>query len=87
MGEELRALDPARRIEDWLEWCRHLPSPATLASGFPAADDLGNIFQFESDFNDYYRGARDIAFSRSLNPELQTYDQWLAQRAREIPLA
>jgi uncharacterized protein YbjT (DUF2867 family) len=54
--------------------------------GFPGADDLGNMFQFKRDFNDYYRGARDLGFSRSLNPELQTFDQWLAQHAREIPL-
>jgi uncharacterized protein YbjT (DUF2867 family) len=54
--------------------------------GFPGADDVGNMFQFKRDFNDYYRGARDIEFSRSLNPTLQTYDQWLAKHAREIPL-
>jgi hypothetical protein len=54
--------------------------------GFPGADDVGNMFQFKRDFNDYYRGARDIEFSRSLNPTLQTYDQWLATHAREIPL-
>ena len=54
--------------------------------GFPGADDVGNMFQFKRDFNDYYRGARDIGFSRSLNPTLQTYDQWLAKHAREIPL-
>jgi uncharacterized protein YbjT (DUF2867 family) len=54
--------------------------------GFPGADDIGNMFQFKRDFNDYYRGARDIGFSRSLNPTLQTYDQWLAKHAREIPL-
>jgi uncharacterized protein YbjT (DUF2867 family) len=54
--------------------------------GFPGADDLGNMFQFKRDFNDYYRGARDLGFSRSLNPTLQTYDQWLAKHAREIPL-
>jgi uncharacterized protein YbjT (DUF2867 family) len=54
--------------------------------GFPGADDVGNMFQFKRDFNDYYRGARDIEFSRSLNPTLQTYDQWLTKHAREIPL-
>jgi len=54
--------------------------------GFPGADDLGNMFQFKRDFNDYYRGARDLAFSRSLNPAMQTYDQWLAKHAGEIPL-
>ncbi|MBA3497034.1 MAG: NmrA/HSCARG family protein [Gemmatimonadales bacterium] len=54
--------------------------------GFPGADDLGNMFQFKRDFNDYFRGARDIGFSRSLNPELQTFEQWLGRRKAEIPI-
>jgi len=54
--------------------------------GFPGADDLGNMFQFKRDFNDYYRGARDVAFARTLNPELQTFEQWLARNADRIPL-
>jgi uncharacterized protein YbjT (DUF2867 family) len=54
--------------------------------GFPGADDLGNMFQFKRDFNDYYCGARDPAFARSLNPELQTFEMWLAQNKDRIPL-
>jgi uncharacterized protein YbjT (DUF2867 family) len=53
---------------------------------FPGADDMGNMFQFKRDFNDYYRGARSVEFSRSLNPELQTFDQWLARNASRIPI-
>ena len=40
--------------------------------GFPGAEDIGNMFQFKRDFNELYNGARDVAFSRSLNPALQT---------------
>ena len=29
--------------------------------GFPGAEDLGNMFQFKRDFEDYYCGARDLA--------------------------
>jgi len=54
--------------------------------GFPGAEDLGNMFQFKRDFNDYYCGARSIDVSRSLNPSLQTFDQWLARNAARIPL-
>jgi uncharacterized protein YbjT (DUF2867 family) len=62
-------------------------SPETYRSfGFPAADDLGNMFQFKRDFNDYYRGARSIDFSRSLNPELQSFEDWLARHKNEIPV-
>ena len=54
--------------------------------GFPGADDLGNMFQFKRDFNEYYCGARSPEFSRSLNPELQTFDAWLAKNKSLIPL-
>jgi uncharacterized protein YbjT (DUF2867 family) len=54
--------------------------------GFPGADDLGNMFQFKRDFNEYYCGARNPEFARSLNPELQTFDAWLANNKNLIPL-
>ena len=54
--------------------------------GFPGADDMGNMYQFKRDFNDYFRASRDVALSRSLNPELQTLDQWLARNASRIPI-
>ena len=44
------------------------------------------MFQFKRDFNDYFRGARDLGFSRGLNPELQTFDQWLERHKSEIPI-
>jgi uncharacterized protein YbjT (DUF2867 family) len=52
--------------------------------GFPGADDLGNMFQFKRDFNDVFCGARDPKFSRSLNPGLQTFEQWLAANKSRI---
>ncbi len=54
--------------------------------GFPGADDLGNMFQFKRDFNEEYCAARSVEFSRSLNPELQSFDQWLARNKQQIPL-
>jgi uncharacterized protein YbjT (DUF2867 family) len=53
---------------------------------FPGADDMGNMFQFKRDFNDDYRGARSVEFTRSINPELQTFDQWLTRNASRIPI-
>ncbi len=62
-------------------------SPEVYRSfGFPGADDLGNMFQFKRDFNADFCAARSMAFSRSLNPELQTFAQWLARNASKIPL-
>jgi uncharacterized protein YbjT (DUF2867 family) len=62
-------------------------SPEVYRSfGFPGAEDLGNMFQFKRDFNKYFCGARSIDMSRSLNPSLQSFDQWLAQNKSRIPL-
>ncbi len=54
--------------------------------GFPGAQDLGNMFQFKRDFESYFCGARSVEFSRSLNPALQTFEQWLAKNKSRIPL-
>lgn len=54
--------------------------------GFPGADDLGNMFQFYRDFEDVCVGTRNVAYSRELNPELQSFDQWLEKNAGKIPL-
>ncbi len=62
-------------------------SPEVYRSfGFPGAEDLGNMFQFKRDFESYYCGARSLEFTRSLDPELLTFDQWLAQNKDRIPL-
>jgi hypothetical protein len=55
--------------------------------GFPGAEDLGNMFQFYAEFEDYFCGVRSLEVSRALNPELQSFGDWLAQNASRIPLA
>jgi uncharacterized protein YbjT (DUF2867 family) len=54
--------------------------------GFPGADDIGNMFQFKRDFEEYFCGARNLAFARSLNPELQDFETWLGRNKSRIPL-
>jgi uncharacterized protein YbjT (DUF2867 family) len=56
------------------------------AFGFPGAEDLGNMFQFKRDFEDYFCGARNLSVARDLNPSLQTFKQWLEQNKKLIPL-
>jgi len=56
------------------------------AFGFPGADDLGNMFQFYRDFDEVCNGTRDVKFSRELNPELKSFDGWLAENAKAIPI-
>lgn len=65
----------------------YVPPEVYRGFGFPGADDLANMFQYKRDFNDAYCGGRDLAFSRALNPELQTFADWLAANAKQIPIA
>jgi uncharacterized protein YbjT (DUF2867 family) len=46
--------------------------------GFPGADEMGNMFQADRDFEQQMMANRDLAEARKLNPALQTFDQWLA---------
>ncbi len=53
---------------------------------FPGAEDLGNMFQFNRDFEEYFCGERKLDVSRSLNPSLQTFDGWLENNKARIHL-
>ena len=55
--------------------------------GFPGADELGNMFQVYRDFEKEVVAARDFNVTRSLNPSVQTFDQWLARNKDRISLA
>ena len=62
-------------------------SPEVFRSfGFPGAEDLGNMFQFNHDFEHVFCAARSISVSRALNPSLQTFETWLARNKASIPL-
>ena len=63
-----------------------VPPEVYRSLGFPGAEDLGNMFQFKRDFEEYFCGARNLAVARSLNPSLQTFEQWLAQNKSRIPI-
>ncbi|MBF9239562.1 NmrA/HSCARG family protein [Hymenobacter sp. BT683] len=64
-----------------------VPPEVYRSFGFPGAEDLGNMFQFDRDFAPVCLKARDVSFSRQLNPKLQTFEQWLSQHAKQIPVA
>ncbi len=63
-----------------------VPPEAYRRLGFPGAEDLGNMYQFMHDFNEYFCGARDTALARRLNPALQDFTTWLAQNKARIPV-
>ena len=61
-------------------------SPAAYrALGFPGADELGNMFQFNTEFATEYCAARDLDTSHRLNPRLTSYTRWLEHNAARIP--
>jgi uncharacterized protein YbjT (DUF2867 family) len=63
-----------------------VPPEVYRSLGFPGAEELGNMFQFKRDFNDYFCGARSVEFSRSLNPALQSFEEWLGRNKDRIPI-
>lgn len=88
-GEHLSGEEMAAKMSRALETeVRYNAVPADVYRGFdfPGADDMGNMFQFKADFNDDFCGARSVEFARQLNPELQTFDQWLEKHKEQIPV-
>jgi uncharacterized protein YbjT (DUF2867 family) len=63
-----------------------MPFDAYRKLGFPGADDLGNMFQYKHDFEAEFCGARNVEFSRSLNPQLQNFEAWVAANVKRIPI-
>lgn len=54
--------------------------------GFPGADDLGNMFQFKRDFDTDFQRPRNPEFAKKLNPDLQSFENWLAANKSQITL-
>ena len=88
-GEHLSGAEMALRLGRALgEPVRYVAVPFDVfrGLGFPGADDLGNMFQFNHDCADAFQAARSVEASRSLNPALLDFDGWLAANARRIPI-
>jgi uncharacterized protein YbjT (DUF2867 family) len=63
-----------------------VPPDVYRGFGFPGADDLGNMFQFNAEFEPAYCGHRDLTLVRRLNPAAQTFDQWLEENKGRIQI-
>ena len=88
-GEHLSGAEMALRLGRALgEPVRYVAVPFDVfrGLGFPGADDLGNMFQFNHDCADAFQAARSVEASRSLNPALLDFDGWLAANAWRIPI-
>ena len=54
--------------------------------GFPGADEMGNMFQVYRDFEKEVLAARSADVAKQLNPQLQSFDQWLAKNKAAVPV-
>ena len=76
-------------------FAKHLGRPVTFydmpfddyrALGFPGADDMGNMYQWQAILADEFLGLRSVDTARALNPALLTFDAWLTANATQIPV-
>ncbi|PIQ60308.1 MAG: nucleoside-diphosphate sugar epimerase [Bacteroidetes bacterium CG12_big_fil_rev_8_21_14_0_65_60_17] len=89
VGECVSGAEMAAKFSEALGTKVHyndVPADVYRSFGFPGADDLGNMFQVKRDFNEAYNANRDRALSRQLNPDLQSFDDWLAANKDAIPM-
>lgn len=54
------------------------------AFGFPGADELGNMFQVYRDFENEVLGARSVELARKLNPELESFEDFVKRQRDAI---
>lgn len=88
-GEHLTGKDMAEKLGSALGEpvvYNAVPFDVYRAFAFPGADDLGNMFQFNHDFEREFCGARDLGFSKQLNPKMQSFDDWLSRNVTRIPI-
>jgi uncharacterized protein YbjT (DUF2867 family) len=83
-GEEMAA-KLSRALGQPVEF-RGVPFDVYRGLGFPGAEDLGNMFQYQAIAGEAFQRARDPQLSRELNPQLQSFGAWLAANASRIPL-
>lgn len=89
MGEALTGIELAQQLSEALGIDVHynaVPAGMYRTFDFPGADDLGNMFQVNDEFEGEYLANRDIALARKLNPDLQTFRDWLHHNASQIPI-
>jgi uncharacterized protein YbjT (DUF2867 family) len=76
-------------------FARHLGRPVTFydmpfddyrALGFPGAEDMGNMYQFQAIAGEEFLAMRSADTARALYPGLHTFDAWLTAHAAQLPL-
>jgi uncharacterized protein YbjT (DUF2867 family) len=88
MGEALTVDEMGRKLEKGLGLPKvtyNAVEPDVYRSwGFPGADEMGNMFQADRDFAKQMLANRNLDEARKLNPQLQSFDQWLANNKQAV---
>ncbi|MCS7041296.1 MAG: NmrA/HSCARG family protein [Bryobacteraceae bacterium] len=63
-----------------------LPHAVFRSLDIPHAEDLGNMFQFNTEFSREFCEARDPRLARELNPGMLTFRQWAEANRGRIPV-
>jgi hypothetical protein len=63
-----------------------VPFAQFRALGFPGAEDLGNMFEYQHILDQDFLRLRDPQMTRELDPALLDFDAWLAVNASRIPI-
>lgn len=88
-GESLSGAEMAAKLGGAIGRTVHffdVPFDTYRGLGFPGAEDLGNMFQFQAMQGDAFQSSRDAVQSRRLYPALLDFDGWLAANAAAIPI-
>jgi uncharacterized protein YbjT (DUF2867 family) len=88
-GEHLTGDEMASRLANALgREVRYAPvSPDVFRSfGFPGAEDIGNMFQFYTEYSAECLATRSVSATRALYPEVLNFERWLEKKGQLIPL-
>ena len=61
-----------------------MPFQVFRGLGFPGAEDLANMFEYQAILGEEFYKARDPKLSRELNPALQDFSSWLKDNGSRI---
>ncbi|RNM17084.1 NmrA/HSCARG family protein [Nocardioides pocheonensis] len=76
----------AAALGEPVRW-QSVPFDAFRALDLPIAEEMGNMFQYYSDFDREFTKARDLDRLRELNPALRSFDDWLTDNAGKLQVA
>jgi uncharacterized protein YbjT (DUF2867 family) len=82
-GDEMAA-KMARAISQPIKFV-DVPFDVFRRLGFPGAEDIGNMFQFQAILGETFVNARAPRLARELNPALLTFDAWLEANKDKFP--